>query len=517
MSDRNRYSLIGTVIGGRYKVTKLLGEGGMGNVYLAEHTILQKKIAIKVLHMEQSEKKDIMERFKREAIAASNIGQENIVDVTDFGYTPDGNAFFVMEYIEGESLAEYMRNKGPVLPLHITVSVASQIAFALFRAHKKGIIHRDLKPENILLTEKENTNPFVKIVDFGISKIQDSENKTGKQLTKAGAIFGTPEYMSPEQAGGKKVSPSSDIYSLGVLMYEMIAGKLPFSDDNYMKVLHKHQYEIPDMPSAVNSSVPSSMDRIIMSCLEKHPEKRFSSMFRLLGALQRVYTQHKLYEKLNLSFLFESTLLSSLPDRTVSGMSATDATRYLNERETHDTEEDMSFDDMKKLAGRKTGILTVITGMIVIASVVTGILFIKRSKEPLVAVRKNAQAKELSDVDMITEKIQDEKKDLKTEKESNKKKIKKRRSSRKAVSARKVQKKTEKITMKVHSNVSGVEVYDKEKNKYLCKTPCSIKLPLDRTAVMILGFKKENYKIKPVVVRLDKNITVNVDLKTEIE
>ncbi len=512
MSDRSRFSLIGTVVGGRYKITKLLGEGGMGNVYLAEHTILQKKIAIKVLHMDLSEKKDILERFKREAIAASNIGQENIVDVTDFGYTTEGNAFFVMEYIEGESLAEYMRNKGPVLPLHITVSVASQIAFALFRAHKKGIIHRDLKPENILLTEKENTSPFVKIVDFGISKIQDSENKDGKKLTKAGAIFGTPEYMSPEQAGGKKVSPSSDIYSLGVLMYEMIAGKLPFADDNYMKVLHKHQYEIPEMPSVVNSSVPSSMDRIIMNCLEKHPEKRFSSMFRLLGALQTVYTQHKLYEKLNLSFLFESTLLSSLPNSKDSGLSASDATKYLNERETYDTEEDLSIDDMKKLSGKRTGALTVIIGMLVIASVVTGILFIKHGKEPLVAERKPKPEKEVSDTDAIEEKVQPEKKREKAAKKAVKKK--RRKPPRKVATDRKAPKK---ITMKVQSNVSGVEVYDKEKNRYLCKTPCSREFPMNRTAVMILGFKKENYKIKPVVVRLDKNITVNVDLKTEME
>ena len=141
---------IGSVINDRYKIIKLVGTGGMGSVYLAEHEILRKKVAIKILHYEQSKRKDTVERFKREAIAASNIGQDNIVDVTDFGYTEEGNAYFVMEYVEGRSLADVMKEQR-VLPLEFAVTVAAQIAVALYSAHGKGIIHRDLKPENILL------------------------------------------------------------------------------------------------------------------------------------------------------------------------------------------------------------------------------------------------------------------------------------------------------------------------------------------------------------------------------
>lgn len=220
---------IGTVINERYKIIKKIGVGGMGNVYLAEHEILRKKVAVKILHFEQSKRKDTLERFKREAIAASNMGQVNIVDVTDFGYTEEGNAYFVMEYIDGSSLAEIIRTEKK-LPLEYVASVASQIAVALYSAHGKGIIHRDLKPENILITEKDGISPFVKIVDFGISKIvHDEINRKDKlkTLTKSGSIFGTPEYMSPEQAGGNNVEPSSDIYSLGIILYEMLTGRLP--------------------------------------------------------------------------------------------------------------------------------------------------------------------------------------------------------------------------------------------------------------------------------------------------
>ena len=491
---------IGTVINDRYKVLKLVGSGGMGSVYLAEHEILRKKVALKILHYEQSKRKDTVERFKREAIAASNIGQDNIVDVTDFGYTEEGNAYFVMEYVEGRSLADVMKEKH-ILPLEFAVSVASQIAVALYSAHGKGIIHRDLKPENILLTTKDNVYPFVKIVDFGISKILQDDvtpDERFRTLTKSGAIFGTPEYMSPEQAAGESVEPASDIYSLGVIMYEMLTGRLPFFDDNYMKILHKHQYEFPELPSNINPDIQPDVNAIIMKCLEKKPFNRYGTMKLLLNDLKNIYIKYKLEDKLSLAFLFNSgTVKSANP--TADMISSEDIIRMLN------SSQDEKIKHVKVENRSSEKVLKIILVVLLVALAATvSYTFFKRQNPPIVAERT-----ELSKYDDKNAEVKEEepqKKVASAEKKS-------------AEPSKKVSKKSSVPMMKltVNSNIKGVRVFNNETGKTICKTPCTKKLPKKEAGVIILGFEYEDYSIKPMAVTLDKDMIVNLKLNQEGE
>ena len=487
---------VGTVINDRYKVLKLVGSGGMGSVYLAEHEILRKKVAIKILHYEQSKRKDTVERFKREAIAASNIGQDNIVDVTDFGYTEEGNAYFVMEYVEGRSLADVMKEKH-IFPLEFVVSVASQIAFALYSAHGKGIIHRDLKPENILLATKDNVYPFVKIVDFGISKILQDEfspEERFRTLTKSGAIFGTPEYMSPEQAAGESVEPASDIYSLGVIMYEMLTGRLPFFDDNYMKILHKHQYEFPELPSDINPDIQPDVNAIIMKCLEKKPFNRYGTMLLLVNDLKNIYVKYKLEEKLSLAFLFNSGTVKSM--NPAAEISSEEIIRMLNSSD--EKVKHVSLDS--KPSGKISKIIFFI--LLVILAVLLAYTFMKKNNPPMIAERT-----ELSKYDDNVSVGKDEKsrkKEAAVEKKA-------------ADTAKKSKKSVPMMKLTINSNIKGVRVFNNETGKTICKTPCTKKFPKKETGVIILGFEYDDYSIKPMAVTLDKDMIVNLKLKQETE
>ena len=490
---------LGSVINDRYKIIKLVGTGGMGSVYLAEHEILRKKVALKILHYEQSKRKDTVERFKREAIAASNIGQDNIVDVTDFGYTEEGNAYFVMEYVEGSSLADVMKEQR-VLPLEFAVSVASQIAVALYAAHGKGIIHRDLKPENILLTTKDGNYPFVKIVDFGISKILQDEVKPEERLrtlTKSGAIFGTPEYMSPEQAAGNSVEPASDIYSLGVIMYEMLTGRLPFFDSNYMKILHKHQYEFPELPSNVNPDLPPEMNSVILKCLEKKPFNRYGTMMLLLNDLKNIYLKYNLEEKISLAFLFNSGTVRSM-NPAAEMISSQDIIRMLNS--SPDEEVRHISGEESKTAGNILKAIMVVALVAIAGFLVYG--FVKKQNPPVVAERT-----ELSKYDTP-----------KNEEAVSEKKISDKKSAeqpKKALVSGKKNVPMVKIT--VNSNIPGVRVFNNENGKTICKAPCSKKFPKKNDGVIILGFEYEDYSIKPMAVTLDKDMIVNLNLKQETE
>ena len=493
---------IGSVINDRYKIIKLVGTGGMGSVYLAEHEILRKKVAIKILHYEQSKRKDTVERFKREAIAASNIGQDNIVDVTDFGYTEEGNAYFVMEYVEGRSLADVMKEQR-VLPLEFAVSVAAQIAVALYSAHGKGIIHRDLKPENILLTNKDGIYPFVKIVDFGISKILQDDAKPDERLrtlTKSGAIFGTPEYMSPEQAAGESVEPASDIYSLGVIMYEMLTGRLPFFDDNYMKILHKHQYEFPDLPSNVNPDIQPDVHALIMKCLEKKPFNRYGTMMLLLNDLKNIYIKYKLEDKLSLAFLFNSGTVRSM-NPAADMISSEDIIRMLNSSQDEKVKH-VSVED--KGGGNVLKIIIVI--LLVILAAIAAYTFFRKQNPPMMAERT-----ELSKYDDKNAAVKD---DIPQKKEAQSEKKGGETAKKSAVNGKKS---VPMMKLTVNSNIPGVRVFNNENGRTICKTPCTKKLPRKESEVIILGFEYEDYSIKPMAVTLDKDMTVNLNLKQEAD
>jgi len=276
--------LVGRTLAERYRILGRIGEGGMGTVYLCEHVALGKRMAVKVLRPEFSRDEELLRRFQHEARAASQIGQENIIDVFDFGHTPDGSAYFVMEALDGESLARLLRREG-ALPLQRALPILNQICRALGAAHQRGIVHRDLKPENVFVVRRDDGADFVKVLDFGISKSAISSD--GKRLTRAGSIIGTPEYMSPEQAAATSVDHRSDIYAFGVLAYEMVTGRLPFQGETPLATLLKHQSEAPLSPRRLRSDLPLEVETLILRALVKKPEGRQQSMAEVAADLTR--------------------------------------------------------------------------------------------------------------------------------------------------------------------------------------------------------------------------------------
>jgi serine/threonine-protein kinase len=275
------------VLQDRYRILSKIGEGGMGAVYLAVHTLIERKLAIKILSQDFARKPDLVQRFLQEARAAARIGHENIVAVTDFGETTSGSVYIVMEYLEGCDLAQAIRAAAPgTMPLPRVRHIVLQICRALYAAHQKGIIHRDLKPENIFLVNRDGQEDFVKILDFGIAKISNIDETTGR-LTRTGMIFGTPEYMSPEQARGDAPDHRVDIYALGCILYEMLTGSVPFAADTFMGVLTKQMFEPLEPPSRrIGAALPRELEETCLRALEKERDRRFQSMQTMAQALE---------------------------------------------------------------------------------------------------------------------------------------------------------------------------------------------------------------------------------------
>jgi len=283
--------LVGTILADRYQILERIAEGGMGTVYVAEHITIHRRLAIKVLSPDLGNTPDIAQRFLREAQAASMIQHEHIVDIIDFGYTDQGQAFLAMELLEGEDLATTIEKEGR-LPWPRLRRMVLQICRALNAAHEKGVIHRDMKPDNCFRIKRGGNSDFIKLLDFGIAKVMtEATTFRGKkpvaQATAAGTLLGTPEYMAPELARDGIPDARVDIYSLGVMIYELLTGTVPFRGETFMSTiaLQLTQEPIPPRQRAPSADIPPAIEAVVMKALAKDPEHRYQSIREMTEAL----------------------------------------------------------------------------------------------------------------------------------------------------------------------------------------------------------------------------------------
>jgi eukaryotic-like serine/threonine-protein kinase len=269
-------TMIDTLFDGRYQIVRRLGAGGMATVYLAEDQELGRGVAIKILNERHANDEQFVERFRREAKNAAGLSHPNIVSIFDRGEA-EGTYYIAMEHLKGRNLKELLGARGPA-PVHIAVDVARQVLAALGHAHKNGIVHRDIKPHNVMIDDDRR----VKVTDFGIARAGAS------QMTEAGSIVGTAQYLSPEQARGAMVDQRSDLYSVGVVLYELLTGEVPFTGDSPVEIAMKHLSDTPPPPSELNQEVPEELDKIVMRALAKDPARRYQSAEQMDADLERV-------------------------------------------------------------------------------------------------------------------------------------------------------------------------------------------------------------------------------------
>jgi serine/threonine-protein kinase len=272
---------IGRTLDGKYRIDGFLKRGGMGSVYRGTHLLLNKPVAIKLIRPELVTSHDVVERFFREARAAARLSHPNIVTVHDLGQTEDGTLYIAMEIVEGQSLKDVIVEGGPWNPAR-ALRFCRGVASALSVAHRNGIVHRDLKPQNIMVCRDSEGNESPKLLDFGIAKTLEPDSPA---LTSTGMVLGTPHYMSAEQAKGLPADQRSDIYALGVILYEMLVGKVPFDDKSIPSILVKHLTESPKPPSSLRGDIPREVETLVLRCLEKDPQRRFQSADDLGKAL----------------------------------------------------------------------------------------------------------------------------------------------------------------------------------------------------------------------------------------
>jgi eukaryotic-like serine/threonine-protein kinase len=279
--------LIGRTIGGRYFIRRQIARGGMGAVYEAEHVGLDKRVAVKFILDRFGDDREALHRFHREARTASRIGHANIVDITDIGEAEDGRSFLVMEYLEGSDLGQVLRETGRMEPSR-AVHIVEQVLRGLAAAHAEGIIHRDMKPANVFLTERGGVSDFVKIMDFGISKVVAARGERVR-LTDTGVAMGTPIYMAPEQAEARQdLDHRVDIYAVGVMLYEMLAGTPPFNAGSYVAMVQLHVSAAVPPLGERRPDLPRELVRAVHRALEKEPDRRFRDALEFAGALPSV-------------------------------------------------------------------------------------------------------------------------------------------------------------------------------------------------------------------------------------
>lgn len=307
---------IGRLLSGKYRLLRVLGEGGMGAVYEAEHTLIGRRFAVKVMHSLFTSIPDSVERFLREARAAGSIGHPNIIEVQDVGEEEDGTVYIVMELLTGETLEDVLNREGTVRPEQ-AIAIILQVLSALHAAHKKGILHRDLKPDNIFLAIDARGREEVKLFDFGVAKFQNlADDSLG--LTKTGTVLGTPYYLAPEQAkGGKNIDEGIDIWSVGVVLYEMLTGQLPFEGDNYNEVLGKILLEEHEPIRSIVPEVPQALAAIAEKALAKDPKERYRAVSEMIEDLLPL---HDADAEMMSTTVFTALRDSFLPVREISSL-----------------------------------------------------------------------------------------------------------------------------------------------------------------------------------------------------
>lgn len=296
-----RDPLVGTLFCDRFQITEVLGGGGMGMVYRATHLMMQRSVAIKILHTKMVGNADALKRFKVEAHAASNFSHPNILNVHDFGVSNQGQPYMVMDYLEGINLTALL-DAEKYIPVARAINMFLQMSSALAHAHSKEIIHRDVKPSNIMLVEFEGRREFVKLVDFGIAKVLNPSTPEAENLTRTGEVFGSPLYMSPEQCQGKKLDSRADIYSLGAVMYRVVSGKPIFESTDALETMFRQVSEMPASFSKVcpELQIPEKLEAVIFKCLAKDREQRYQSMLELKDDLELTAAEIKAQSKTTL-------------------------------------------------------------------------------------------------------------------------------------------------------------------------------------------------------------------------
>jgi serine/threonine protein kinase len=278
------------ILNGEFRILEKIGTGGMGSVYKANQTAMNRSVAVKILHPKLTNRKDLVSRFRREAKAMSHLSHPNTVRVLLYGELEDGSLYIVMEYLEGKNLNQAVRSEGP-MPVERALPILIQVCEALEEAHRAGIVHRDMKPENVFLCTQGGLKDFPKVLDFGLAKVTEREMRPGSiMLTQEGMVFGTPEFMSPEQAQGRTLTPASDIYSLAVILYELLTGKLPFDARTPIEFLQLH---VTAKPIPLSERVPGKtfdpvLGDVVAHALLKKPEERYQSGGELSAALRPI-------------------------------------------------------------------------------------------------------------------------------------------------------------------------------------------------------------------------------------
>jgi len=343
---------IGTILADRYFIHSLIGEGGMGKVYAGEHVLMHKRVAVKVLHKALTTLPDVVQRFEREAMAAANIDDPNVAAATDFGHLPEGLVFIVLEYVQGTSLRSEIAD-GP-FGVSRALHIARQMASALASAHARGIVHRDLKPENVMLVEKAGDPDFVKVFDFGIAKVpiqeisEQGSVRPGEIITKVGMIFGTPEYMAPEQALAQDTDGRADQYALGVVLFEMLTGHRPFPSNSQVGILAQ---QLKGPPPKVSDKVPTlgipaEVESLVDRLLAVDRDQRFDSALELVVAI----------EELLLEIQPALLIRGSRPDASQGPLSRTEGPISSRLRGRHDASLEVSLEERSVPKGGLLGI-----------------------------------------------------------------------------------------------------------------------------------------------------------------